>query len=158
VLAYGDGFAIVSRDLEQTLRRCYPSFVSFALAEGAEHDAATVSANDSGHRMVFSRGAAVSAPFGVFQALRDARGAAVDPSNDGRPNQPGFKVRGVAAKYPMTVRGAISPSEHAAAADAGRSMRQLQLERDAQDRLHARPSVDVTMLDGSDAEGVSVGL
>lgn len=159
VLPYGDGFAIVPRALEITLRCCYPSFVAFILAEGGERDVATVQANDSGHRMVFSRGKKVSAPFGVFSALRDAQGAVVDPVSNARPGQAGFKVRGTASKFPMqNVLGAIDQNDHMAAADAGRELRRLQIEREAENRLTQRPDAGFSRLDGSEDPDVTVGL
>lgn len=159
VLPYADGFAIVPRSLEMTLRNCYPQFVAFVFAEGGERDVATIQANDSGHRMVFARGRKVSAPFGVFQAIRDARGAVVDPVSDAKPGQPGFRVRGTASKYPMqAVLGAVSERDHRSASEAGREERRLQVQRELSKGIAVRPDDTFAMMDGGAEPELTVGL
>ena len=159
VLPYKDGFAIVPACLEMTLRLCYPAFVSFILAEGGERDVATVQANDGGHRMVFSRGQKVSAPIGVFNCLRDARGAVVDPVSDARPGQPGYRFRMMGSKFPVqSVLGAVSEREHRQAAEAGREVRRLQIEREALNALQTRPDDGFSRLDGQEDPDVTRGI
>ena len=149
VLPWGAGFAIVPRDLEQTLRLCAPSFVRIQLAPGAANDESVV-AVQAGTRAVIARNQPVSVPYAVYRALADARGPVVDPDMSGNANSPGYKVRGqLGDKYPLQVLGPASSAEHRREAEFGRNARQAQLERLAnEERLREQPTSAVYGMDG----------
>lgn len=129
VLPWEDGFCIVSRDMENTLRRCAPPYIRMQIAAGGANDESVVQVQ-AGTRAILVRGRPFITTYAVFKAIEDARGPMVDPDNSGSPQSVGYKVRSASApKYPIQVFGPATQHEHRTATEHGRRMREMQIER-----------------------------